>query len=199
VIGAERSRQGKGIDHSMPSAHRPLDALPARSESGDVHVVVEAPRGSAVKLKYEPALGAITLGRPLPLGVHYPFDWGFVPSTLAPDGDPLDAMVLHDVPSHPGIVIPCAVIGVVEVSQRKDSGRGRERNDRILAVPALAPRFEELRDARKLPARTRREIEQFFLTAVFFTPKQAKIVGFGGPAAAKKLVDRSIAAAREQR
>jgi inorganic pyrophosphatase len=62
--------------------------LPARSGEG-IHVVVETPTGSRKKLKYLPALGVIGFSRPLSLGLHYPFDWGFVPSTLAPDGDPL--------------------------------------------------------------------------------------------------------------
>jgi inorganic pyrophosphatase len=171
-----------------------LDRLPARTESGDLVVVIEAPRGSGVKLKFEPALGAITLGRPLPLGVHYPFDWGFVPSTCAADGDPLDAMVLHDVPTHPGVVIPCAAIGVVKVSQKSRKG-GRERNDRILAVPTTAPRFEGLRDARSLPERTRDELAEFFVTAVHFADKAIEILGWGGPNEAERTIEEAIAAA----
>ncbi len=171
---------------------RRLDRLPPRTRDGRLLVVVEAPRGSQVKLKFEPDLGAITIGRPLPLGVHYPFDWGFVPSTCAPDGDPLDAMVLNDVPTHPGIVIPCAPIGLVKVSQRKRSGRGRERNDRVLAVPLDAPRFDDLRDARQLPARTRAEIERFFLTAVYFAKKEAQILGWTGPREAERAIAKAI-------
>ena len=65
-----------------------LSNLPAYSEDGAVHAVVEAPKGSFVKLKYEIKLGAFTVAHSLPLGLSYPFDWGFVPSTQAPDGDP---------------------------------------------------------------------------------------------------------------
>ena len=55
------------------------------------------------------------MSRPLPAGVTFPFDWGFVPSTEASDGDPLDALLLWDVPSFPGVVVPCRAIGVLQV------------------------------------------------------------------------------------
>jgi len=74
-----------------------LDSIPAFGDDGIVHLVVESPQGSALKLKYERAWNAMSISRPLPLGLVYPFDWGFIPSTLAPDGDPLDAMALWDV------------------------------------------------------------------------------------------------------
>ena len=66
-----------------------LARLSARDDAGALRVIVESPAGSRVKLKYEPDLGAFTVSRPLVLGVVYPFDWGFVPGTHGPDGDPL--------------------------------------------------------------------------------------------------------------
>lgn len=154
--------------------------------------VVEAPRGSRVKTQWDPQLGVIVLGRALPLGAHYPFDWGFVPGTRAPDGDPIDVLVLHDAPTHPGVVIPSFLLGVVKVEERKQ-GRTR-RNDRLLAVPADAPRFDGLREGRDLTTRVRREIERFFLTAAEYTPKDVRVIGWGGARVATRLLDQAIGA-----
>lgn len=170
-----------------------LDKLPTYNKDRAFHVVVEAPRGSTVKFKYDPELGAFTISRPLVLGVSYPFEWGFIPSTCAPDGDPLDAMVLLDAPTYPGVVIPCAALGVVNVSQKSEGG-GRERNDRVIAVPVDAPRLEDVRDARSIPERVRKEIEQFFLTAVLMANKDVELLGWDGPDAANDLIQRSAEA-----
>ena len=169
----------------MPPLHR----LPTRAKNGAFHVVVEAPRGSTVKLKYDPKLNVFTLARPLLLGISYPYDWGFIPSTLAADGDPLDAMVLLDAVTYPGVVLPCVPLGVVKLSQKRKKTGARERNDRIIAVPRDAPRLEEIRDARDLPERVRKEIGQFFLTAVIMADKDAKLLGWDGPDAANELID----------
>ena len=167
-----------------------LERLPPRDRDGHLHVVVESPRGSGLKLKYDPELGAFTLSRVLALGVTYPFDWGFVPGTSADDGDPLDAMVLTDCPSYPGIVLACAPIGVVRVEQDDKDG-GRERNDRVIAVPIKADRFAPLREAGDLPERMRDELQQFFLSAVLFAQKNAKLLGWGGPGEAEALIEAS--------
>jgi inorganic pyrophosphatase len=160
---------------------RPFDA------DGAVRMVVEAPRASALKLKYDPELAAFAYGRPLPLGLTYPFDWGFVPGTKAEDGDPLDALAIADVSSYPGVVIPCRPIGAVLLTQRRKKG-GRERNDRLVLVPVAAARLQHLSDPRSLPARLRDEIEQFFLSTTFFEPKDARIQGWRSVAHATRLV-----------
>ena len=154
-------------------------------------VVVESPRGSAVKLKFDPETGAMTVSRPLTGGLTYPFDWGFVPGTQAADGDPLDAMLIWDTPTFPGVVVPSRAIGLVEVDQRKKTGRGRERNDRIFAVPVKAPRMDHIRTARDLPVRQRRELEEFFLQATALTGKDVRILGWSGRVAALQLIRRS--------
>jgi inorganic pyrophosphatase len=158
-----------------------------------VHVVVESPRGSTIKLKYDPSLEAFTLSRPLPTGMVFPFDWGFVPSTRASDGDPVDAVVLWDHASFPGVVLACRLIGVLAVEQNnKKHPTKRERNDRVFAVPIDAPQLASLESVTELPRRTQREIEAFFVASTAFENKALKFLGWSGPAAAKKLVQASL-------
>jgi len=112
--------------------------LPTWSDDDFVHVVVETPRGARAKLKFDPQLKTFVLSKSLLLGLTYPYDWGFVPSTRAEDGDPLDVMVIHDAATTPGLVLKCKVIGVLKTLQ-KEKGE-KTRNDRIFAVPAESHR-----------------------------------------------------------
>ncbi len=159
--------------------------LPLRDESGAFHVVVEAPRGSRAKLKYEPRLGAFAFGRSLSLGASYPYDWGFFPSTVAEDGDPLDAMVLIEASTWPGTVVPSVPIGVIRLVQREKSKASRERNDRVLVVPQGDERLEHVRD---LPARVKSELEEFFVTTSKMAGKDVTIAGWDGPKAAERAI-----------
>jgi inorganic pyrophosphatase len=160
------------------------------SKNGLLHVIVESPAGSTAKLKWEPELQVFALSRPLPLGMSYPHDWGFVPGTRAPDGDPLDALVLSEGSSFPGLLIRCRPLGVVRLEQNRKAGAGRERNDRVIAVAEPAPR-RDLRRHDDLPARLRAEIDRFFLDVTFFEDKAAKILGWAGPDEAWQLVQSS--------
>jgi len=168
-----------------------LTKVPLYGKNGTFHVVVESPRGSPLKLKYDPDLGVITLSRPLTLGLTYPFDWGFVPSTAGEDGDPVDAMIVWYGISFPGVVIPCRLLGLVEVEQDKEKKKGRERNDRIIAVPAEDHRCKEMKTVLDLPERVRAEIAIFFLESTAFEAKNAEILGWRGPVAARALIKRS--------
>jgi hypothetical protein len=99
-------------------------------EDGPIVMVVESPRGSTVKLRYDTKAEIFIVARALPTGTTYPFDWGFIPGTRGEDGDPLDAMALHDAATYPGVVLPCRVLGMVEVTQNGKTGR--ESNPRYL-------------------------------------------------------------------
>jgi inorganic pyrophosphatase len=112
-----------------------------------------------------------------------------VPGTLGADGDPVDALVLAEVPTFPGIIVPSRALGLIEVEQ--DGPRGRVRNDRIVAVPATAPRAADLHSCDDLPERVREEIVAFLLAAVEFEHKHVVVLGYRDPRAAIDLVERA--------
>ncbi len=117
-------------------------------------------KGSRAKLEYDSKLKAFSLSKPLLTGLTYPYDWGFIPSTKAADGDPIDVLIIHDAATYPGLVLRCKPIGIVEIVERK---RGKkERNDRIFAVPQKSPFEADLTDIRRLPKRATNELERFF-------------------------------------
>jgi inorganic pyrophosphatase len=178
-----------------------LSKIPSFADDELFHVVVEAPRGSALKLKYEPRWQVMSISRPLPLGVTFPFDWGFVPSTRAADGDPLDAMLLWDVASYPGVVVECRTIGVLQVEQNRvrDDPSERIRNDRVLAIPREARRESGIIDVAELPERVRQELERFTIAATALEGKEARVIGWGAARDGLKLVRDSAQRARRTR
>jgi len=179
------------------SAASAIAALDTWDEDDRLQAVVEAPRGSANKLKFDPDRGVFTLHNVLPLGVAFPFDFGFVPGTLGEDGDPLDVLVLMDEPVFPGVVVPCRLVGVIEARQRdKQDRRARSRrNDRLIAVADKSHRHGDVRALDDLGDGVLSEIERFFVfyndqKGVRFTP-----IGRAGKAAARKLVQAGRRAA----
>ena len=109
--------------------------LPPFAEDGDVHVVVETPRGSRAKFAYDPKLETFILSKSLLTGLTYPHDWGFVPSTKADDGDPLDILVLMEASVIPGCVVRARLVGAIEAEQ-KGKSESWIRNDRLIAIAA---------------------------------------------------------------
>ena len=175
-----------------------IAALAAWDEKGRLQAVIEAPRGSANKLKFDPKRGVFTLHNVLPLGVAFPFDFGFVPGTLGEDGDPLDVLVLMDEPVFPGVVVPCRLIGVIEARQRpKDAPRaGAARNDRLIAVADKSHRHGDVRSLADLGDGMLAEIERFF---VFYNDQKGvrfEPIGRAGKSAARRLIEAGRRAAR---
>jgi inorganic pyrophosphatase len=160
--------------------------VPAFTEDGEVHVVVETPRGSRVKFAFDPQLETFTLSKSLLTGLTYPHDWGFVPSTKADDGDSLDIMVIHDPATFPGLIISCRIIGILQIVQR--SKIRSERNDRLFAVPGRSHSAQALGDVRDLTKSIQEELEKFFIAADELEDKKLNITGWEGPRAAVQAI-----------
>ena len=165
-----------------------LQKLPTWADKHHVHAVVETPRGSRAKLSFDGKLGAFTLSKPLLARLTYPYDWGFIPSTRAPDGDPLDALIIHDAATYPGLVLCCVPIGILEVEQVEDGKK--ERNDRIFAVPDRSPFEGNLQDIRRLPGRAIDELEKFFEATDALEKKKLHFLGWHGPSRASKTIKK---------
>jgi inorganic pyrophosphatase len=123
-------------------------------------VIVDTPKGSANKYKFDEELRSFKVSRILPLGLSFPFDFGSVPGTRAADGDPLDVLVLLDTPTFPGCLLTTRLIGGFRARQRE--GRRMIRNDRLIAVPETPVNPASLRSIHALPASQLDQIEHFF-------------------------------------
>jgi inorganic pyrophosphatase len=176
-----------------------IDEIAPFDGEGHLRVVVESPRASRVKFTFDRETGTFRFGRELPTGVAFPFDFGFIPGTLAEDGDPLDALVLHDSPSYPGIVIACRVVGAVELTENDSETGMRIRNDRVIAVPAEEPKAGAEHDGAALTRRRKQELGEFFRVASLFEGKRVRIRGWAGRAVAERLVAKAATARKPRR
>jgi inorganic pyrophosphatase len=113
-------------------------------ETGSVHAVIETPRGSHHKYDYDPLLGCFQLKKTLPEGMTFPLDFGFIPSTLADDGDPVDILVILDFPAGMGTVLKVRLIGGILAEQREKNGKWEE-NNRLIAVAQHSRTFAEIK------------------------------------------------------
>jgi inorganic pyrophosphatase len=167
----------------------PLNELSCRDqESGDVTVVVETPKASRNKYKYDPAWRALRLGAVLGEGLAFPYDFGFIPSTLGEDGDPLDVLLFLDHGVPPSTVLTARLIGVLEVRQRQEDERKWKRNDRFFAVATHAHAHQHLKTLGDLRPHLVEEIEAFFTHYAGLNGKQLEVLARKGPRRAEKLV-----------
>jgi inorganic pyrophosphatase len=162
-------------------------------DSGDIRVVIETPKGSRNKYRYVPDCDCFELATALPDGMAFPFDFGFLPSTLGDDGDPLDALVLMDSPVFGGCVLRCRLIGVIE-AREKERGKRWEQNDRLIAVASHARTHEGVNSLEQLRPHTMDDIKAFFVQYNKLHDKQFQIRGERGPRRASKLVKAGAAA-----
>jgi inorganic pyrophosphatase len=156
-------------------------------ETKDLNVVVETPKGSRNKFDYDEELGVFRLGYVLPEGASFPHEFGFIPSTLGEDGDPIDVMVLLDQPTSVGCVLTARLIGVIEAQQTDEEGN-KCRNDRLIAVATHAHVHGEVRSLGELDQATVDEIEHFFVSYNEMRGRKFKPLGRHGPKRALQLV-----------
>jgi inorganic pyrophosphatase len=163
-------------------------------DSGIVQVVIETPKGSRNKYAFDSKQKVFELKKVLPAGMAFPYDFGFLPRTLAEDGDPVDVLVLMDEPAFPGCVLKCRVIGIIEGEQ--GTKKQIERNDRIVAVEKENHSFADIKVIGDLGKQFLRELEQFFVNYHQLSGEQFKVIDVRGPKEAKKRIKEGLRAAR---
>ena len=147
--------------HSILSEISPFNDKAKKDQAkGDLRIVIETPRGSRTKYSYDPDCDCMELSTVLPEGMVFPYDFGFIPSTLGEDGDPVDVLILMDAAVVPGCVVRARLIGAIEAEQ-KDNGKW-VRNDRLIAVATHAQTYNNARRLSDLRPHLVDEIEQFF-------------------------------------
>ena len=153
-------------------------------------MVIETPKGSPNKLAFEPRYGTFVLTGVLPAGAVFPFDFGFVPSTGAEDGDPLDVLVLMDAPVFPGCIVPSRLIGVIEAEQTEKGET--KRNDRLLAVAANSAAHRSIQQLSDLSEDLVAQIEHFFVSYNEMKGKRFEVKGRAGKKRALALVTTAM-------
>lgn len=154
----------------------------------EYNAIIETPRGSRNKYKYDSLSHSFKLDKVLPAGFSFPYDFGFIPGTMAEDKDPLDVLVLTEEATFTGCLVECRILGIIKATQTQD---GKTiRNDRIVAVPANSTEYKNVRSINDMKKSKVREMEHFFISyhqynGVSFTP-----VGKGGPKQAIKIIEQ---------
>ena len=152
-----------------------------------IQVIIETPKGSRNKYAFDQDERIFELKKVLPAGMAFPYDFGFVPSTKAEDGDPIDVLVLMDEPAFPGCLLKCRPVGVIEGEQGKKGEK--ERNDRIVAVEQDNHRWAHVKHIDDLGKQFVRELKEFFVNYHELSEKKYKIIDVRGPGEACRRID----------
>jgi inorganic pyrophosphatase len=158
-----------------------------------IEVVVETPQGSRNKMKFDPERGLFRLGHVLPVGMSFPFDFGFVPGTRADDGDPVDVLILADGPLPMGSLVDVRLIGVIEAEQTGD-GAGPVRNDRLIGVAEESTTHRPTRDLSDVSRVLLSEIEAFFAQYNRLEGREFRVLHRRGAAAAAERIRAALIA-----
>ena len=152
--------------------------------------IIETPKGRRNKFDYDPEYRLFALGGLLPEGLAFPFDFGFIPSTLGDDGDPLDVVILLDEPAHVGCVLDIRLIGVIEAEQSE--GNKRTRNDRLIGVAVHSYSHEDSRSIDDIGKSLLDQLEEFFISYNKSRGKKFKVKGRHGPKVASELLETGV-------
>ncbi len=160
------------------------------AETDALHVIVDTPKGSRNKFKFDGKMGLFKLGGVLPAGAVFPFDFGYVPSTRGGDGDPLDVLILMDEPAFVGCVVRARLIGVIEAEQTEEGET--EKNDRLIAVAAESRNHKEVISLDDVSENLIEEIEHFFVSYNRVKGKDFKPVNRAGTERAAEIIEEGI-------
>ena len=179
------------------SLANPMRLAPRDAEDDDIiQVIVETPKRSRNKYAFDPDQKVFELVKVLPAGMAFPYDFGFIPSTLAEDGDPTDVLVLMDEPAFPGCLLKCRTVGVIEGEQGK--GNKTERNDRIVAVEQMNHSYSHVKHVDDLGKEFVKELEQFFVHFHELTGKEYRILDVKGPREADRRIKDGMRALKKK-
>jgi inorganic pyrophosphatase len=163
-------------------------------DDGIVQVVIETPKGSRNKYAFDEKQRVFALTKVLPAGMAFPYDFGFVPSTLAEDGDATDVLVLMDEPAFPGCLLKCRIVGIIE---GKQGGKKKTiRNDRIVAIEHGNHSFADIKHVKDLGKEFVTELETFFVNYHSLSGEKYHILGAKGPSEAKSRLKEGMRAFR---
>jgi inorganic pyrophosphatase len=171
----------------------PTQLKTLNKEDGTLQVIIETPKNSRNKYAFDPEQRVYALKKVLPAGMAFPYDFGFLPRTIAGDGDPIDVLVLMDEPAFPGCLLRARLIGVIEGEQVE--GKKRIRNDRLVAVAEANHSYTNVKRLKDLPRHFVRELEIFFVDYHRLEGKIYKLLGCKGVAAAQTLIRQAQKAA----
>lgn len=169
-----------------------LTTLPHRldAKKATCRAIIETPKGCRNKFDYDPESNLFMLGGLLPEGMMFPFDFGFIPSTLGEDGDPVDILVLMDAPAHVGCLINVRIVGIISAEQSEDGKK--ETNDRLLGVAVHSYDHEDIETIDDVSKTLLSQLEEFFISYNKQRGKRFRITGTGGPGKAIKLLKAGI-------
>lgn len=133
-------------------------------KKGTLNAVIETPKGSSQKYDFDEKIKMFKLGKILPTGMVFPYDFGFIPETKGEDGDPLDIIIISEFGSFAGCLIPCRILGSMKAMQSKETGvKKMIRNDRFIAVPVESEMYDKIKTVSEFPKKIIKEIEDFFI------------------------------------